>query len=86
MRKKKICERCNELHFTETHHIISQSKGGSNAPNNLVELCGNCHNGVHAGAIILEGIFLTSNGYQLIWHLKNAESITGSEPETYIID
>ena len=31
------------------HHIVFRSKGGTDAPSNLVTLCEKCHKGLHAG-------------------------------------
>jgi hypothetical protein len=79
------CEICNKHRAKHTHHIQSKSKGGSNHPGNLCKLCPNCHSEVHEGVIVIEGRFLTTTGYQLIFHKKDEESITCREPEVYIV-
>lgn len=38
---------CTSARFLEVHHIIPRSKGGSNKPENLVSLCGGCHQILH---------------------------------------
>jgi 5-methylcytosine-specific restriction endonuclease McrA len=37
------CERPAEV----LHHVIRQSQGGTNDPDNLINLCGGCHDYVH---------------------------------------
>jgi hypothetical protein len=78
----QICLCNNEAHHT--HHIVSKSKGGNDKPYNKTRLCANHHFEVHAGTIVIEGNFLTSDGYQLIYHRKGEESITNFEPEVYL--
>ena len=78
-----ICK-INKAHHK--HHIISRSKGGKNDKWNLIELCPNCHYSVHLGDIIIEGKFMTTNGLELVWHKKGAETITGSTPDVYLIN
>ena len=36
------------------HHIIFKSKGGTNAPDNLLTLCETCHGDLHAGNLSLK--------------------------------
>ena len=44
------CQRCNSNTVKlEAHHITYKSKGGTNAINNGVCLCHNCHIGLHNG-------------------------------------
>lgn len=86
--KQNICEICNSKLLTDTHHIQSKSKEGSNQLFNICELCPNCHRLVHDGIIILEGRFLTSdcklNETELIWRYNNCKSITNvKDPEVY---
>lgn len=38
---------CNSARFPEVHHIIPRNQGGSNKPENLVSLCGGCHQPLH---------------------------------------
>jgi hypothetical protein len=40
-------KRCNSDRWTETHHIIKRSEGGSNEPENLTTLCSFHHDMVH---------------------------------------
>ena len=81
----KCCEICSESNIIlDKHHIISRSKGGSNEPSNIAHLCPNCHRRCHMGMIILEGRFLTTNGYQLIYHWENEQDlIERDNPEVY---
>lgn len=84
-----ICEICKKEIQTDTHHIQSVSKGGSNLYSNKCEICPNCHRLVHNGNIILEGRFLTTdckNGEtELVWRRKNEISITGlKDPDVWL--
>jgi hypothetical protein len=74
-----LCEVCNKFEARHKHHIISKSLGGSDLPNNICKICPNCHDNTHRGKIIIEGRFLTTNGFKLIWHNKNESSITNME-------
>ena len=37
---------------------------------NLAVVCANCHRRIHAGEIIIEGVYMTSGGMQLFWHYE----------------
>jgi hypothetical protein len=80
----KICEICNKHKARHGHHIQSKSKGGSSQPFNIAYICPNCHDDVHRGNVILEGKFLTTDGYTLLYHMRGEESITGRCPDVYI--
>lgn len=41
------CQRCGATVGLEVHHVVPLARGGSNAPDNLVTLCGDCHRGAH---------------------------------------
>jgi hypothetical protein len=38
----------------EVHHIVFRSEGGSDEESNLITLCKTCHDGLHAGTIMLK--------------------------------
>lgn len=81
-----ICDCCQqEVTHTDKHHLTSKSLGGTNDKHNIANICPNCHRKVHGGMVILEGWFLTSNGFQLIWHNNTDDSITNNKPECYIM-
>lgn len=44
----EACEVCGQSNPTtiETHHVVPRRYGGSDAPENLVKLCGSCHNAI----------------------------------------
>ena len=48
--KKAGTKHTKQLHV---HHVVFRSKGGSNAPDNLVVLCSSCHDALHAGKITM---------------------------------
>lgn len=73
------CQICNNEQAFHEHRIISGAYGGKYTKNNVAHICANCHEKVHRGLIIIEGIFMTTAGYQLLWHNKGAASITGME-------
>ena len=64
MEKCEICQK--EFKYLENHHIQSKSKGGGDEAYNLCHLCPNCHTLVHMGDYIIEGKYLTSQGYLVV--------------------
>jgi 5-methylcytosine-specific restriction endonuclease McrA len=42
------CQVCGKAR-TEVHHIHTRGAGGDDVPENLIGLCRECHNRVHAG-------------------------------------
>jgi len=40
-------KKCKSRDFTEIHHIIHRSKGGTHDPSNLITLCGGHHKALH---------------------------------------
>ena len=52
----KVCSRCGRDSKLEKHHVIFRSEGGSNLKKNLVWLCKDCHDFIHAETSILRGI------------------------------
>lgn len=79
------CEICEVKTYLDSHHIESKSFSGVDAKHNRANICPTCHRLIHKGEIILEGRFLTTTGYRVIWHRKGEESITGLEPEVFIM-
>ena len=76
---KASCEICHLIGHCDKHHIESKVFKGSNKNHNIAKLCPNCHRLVHMGDIVLEGKFLTSKGYKLIWHKASDASILGQD-------
>lgn len=77
------CEICKTNKYRHKHHIISKCYGGTNEPYNIALLCANCHHDVHSGAIVIEGRFLTTQGYMLIYHKSNEKTITNVTPKVF---
>lgn len=48
-------QRCNSDKWTQTHHIIPVSRGGTNDPENLTTLCSFHHDLVHQLSLPIEG-------------------------------
>ena len=46
--KPKICAVCGSLENLRLHHIVPVDHGGTNDPVNLIYLCADCHNELHA--------------------------------------
>lgn len=42
-----ICRRFDPLHL-QVHHIVPQSQGGTDDPDNLIAVCLTCHSDIHA--------------------------------------
>lgn len=49
--RKKTCELCGRPCAGEPHHIKTRGAGGSDVPENLIQLCGRCHRAAHDGKI-----------------------------------
>ncbi len=79
------CEICGEKTFLQQHHIEGRQISNPHSKNNLCSICSNCHLKIHYGKIIIEGRFLTSNGYKLIFHLNNENSLTGKDKIPHLI-
>ncbi|MFX1533092.1 MAG: RNA-guided endonuclease IscB [Promethearchaeota archaeon] len=45
----QLCQGQSKVQRLECHHIISRNDGGTDAPNNLITLCEECHDHVHKG-------------------------------------
>ena len=43
-----ICEICRKARATNKHHKLPRSQGGKHTAENLLDLCGPCHDEVHA--------------------------------------
>ncbi|MFX0063206.1 MAG: RNA-guided endonuclease IscB [Candidatus Hermodarchaeota archaeon] len=43
----QLCQGKSKVRRLECHHIISRNDGGTDAPNNLITLCEECHDQVH---------------------------------------
>ena len=53
-RDNYICQCCGKKNCRlEVHHIKFKSQGGTDDEENLITLCEDCHDGVHAGIIVL---------------------------------
>ena len=48
--------RCRNILALDLHHIVQVSEGGGNAPDNLLPLCGFCHDLYHRGEITRNAI------------------------------
>ena len=79
------CEICNLNVARDKHHIQSKSLGGSNAKSNIANLCPNCHREVHLGIKIIEGKFLSTEGFKVIWRTKQQMKIISevNDPEIF---
>ena len=53
-RDNYTCQCCGKKNCRlEVHHIKFKSNGGTDDEENLITLCEECHNGVHAGTVVL---------------------------------
>lgn len=48
------CRNCSNRNGLDPHHVIFQSAGGPDTLNNLLALCRQCHDDIHAGRLVLE--------------------------------
>lgn len=73
---KTCCEVCGNarraiLHY---HHIIPRCDARChNGASNLGVLCPNCHSYVHAGDIIILGVYPSTGGRCLVWYRKGED-------------
>jgi DNA mismatch repair protein MutS len=74
----QTCAVCGAHDALETHHIVPQAAAAAatghispgkhkNAADNLVALCGECHDAHHAGALTIKGWIATTAGRALEW-------------------
>ena len=49
--RKDYCEYCGCRAYGEPHHIKTVGSGGDDVPENLIQLCGECHVKAHTGEI-----------------------------------
>ena len=74
MPKKKIkCEICGNTNKSvlHRHHIIPRTDPRcNNSDFNIACICSNCHHEVHAGQIIIIGVYSTTDGLQTMWFRK----------------
>jgi uncharacterized membrane protein len=64
-------------HALNIHHVIPRCDPRSTNDNiNLAILCHTCHDLVHAGDIIILGVFSSTalGGRTVVWHKKDQES------------
>lgn len=55
----------------ECHRIIPGEDGGKYQHDNVVVACGNCHSRVHAGQIVIDRKYLSSNGKSVLHYWEN---------------
>ena len=73
--RRSTCEICGKPCCGEPHHIISRGAGGADIPENLIQLCGNCHRDVHSGRLAEDG---------LLWAVAHRYFITPTEVRNII--
>lgn len=85
------CWACGNSENLEVHHIISRCNGGSDRPENLITLCGKCHENHHNGKYPLTIPFPKDKGFKgatemntMRWFvLGRAREIMPNTAETY---
>jgi DNA mismatch repair protein MutS len=78
------CGVCGGSAGLETHHIVPQAAGGSDAPGNLVCLCTACHDDHHGGRIVIERWEDTSAGRRLVWRRITEPVVAAAPPSAEI--
>lgn len=77
-RLEKIkCEICSlaEPKSLEIHHVIPRKDPRSHNNNsNLAVICGTCHNLIHAGEIIILGVYQSTGGRVVMHQRKDEEA------------
>lgn len=71
---KRACEVCGltDARILHRHHIIPRCDPRcTNSDANLAVLCPNDHGRVHAGDIVILGVYSSTDGRCLVWHSKD---------------
>lgn len=74
--KKVACEVCGlaDTRILHRHHIVPRCDSRcTNSPGNLAVLCPNDHGLVHAGEIVIVGVYPSTGGRCLVWYRKGDE-------------
>ena len=70
-RDNYTCQCCGKKNCRlEVHHIRFKSDGGTDDEENLITLCEDCHNGVHAGTVVLNKSPKKSKGLKHATHMS----------------
>ncbi len=75
-RPKVSCEVCGlkDKRILHRHHIIPrQDPRSTNNDGNLAIVCPTCHSLIHAGDIIIIGVYQTTDGKRLAWFYEGDE-------------
>lgn len=70
---KRVCEVCGltDANILQRHHIIPQCDPRcTNGDGNIAVLCPNDHMRVHTGEIVILGVYPSTSGRCLVWHLR----------------
>lgn len=93
-RDKHTCQCCHgksKDKKLETHHIIFKSKGGPDAPDNLVTLCHTCHDGFHNGVVelpkkIKPGMRFAAPTQMNVMRPRILADIQAAFPEAHVVE
>jgi len=66
------CEICGETCILHCHHISGRKIENPHHPDNLVDICPNCHVKVHAGMLEIHGWLRSTEGKSLEWRANPA--------------
>jgi hypothetical protein len=79
------CDICNKMARLVEHHIHGREVAGWRDGWNVAWVCPTCHDQVHAGDVVVEGWFRTTDGRELVWRLRNEEPKLreGASPPKY---
>ena len=80
-----LCPICKEQEILVDHHLSGRKIHNAQRRFNRSDICNNCHFKIHSNLIILEGWFMTTDGWKLLWHSADEESITGQSATPHII-
>ena len=81
---KAICQICNNIDYLEQHHINGHDIPNADSKFNIIDICACCHKKIHVGDIIVEGHYLSTEGWNVIWHKKGEESITNNDSSPFL--
>jgi len=71
----KKCFFCdeNDQSLLDAHRIIPGKDGGKYIPTNILCICSNCHRRIHAGTIIVDRKYNSTNGTVVHYFIEGEE-------------
>lgn len=72
-----MCRHCGRNTFLHIHHLKFRSRGGKDTPENMITLCGYCHDAIHRYRL---------SAVEVLNRLKDREDFRWHEVHVYLIE